>query len=74
VALLHESKIKRYDPRHPGNGVSHYPGPMLDFYFTGSRIFSLKYRKNSGMTAASYAHATKLSQIFLFKNPNAALR
>jgi len=33
MALLHESKIIHYDPRHPGKGVSAYPGPMRFFYY-----------------------------------------
>jgi hypothetical protein len=60
MALLHESKIIRYDPRHPGKRVSAYPGPMPYFYFTGSRIFSLKYRKNSGMTVPRIENQGKI--------------
>ncbi len=59
MALLHESKIIRYDRRHPEKRDSAYPGPMFYFYFTGSRIFSLTYRKNSGTTAASFSQAKK---------------
>ncbi len=69
IALLHESKIIPYDPRHPGKRVSAYPGPMLYFYFTGSRIFSLTYRKNSGKTLLLHGGVTPESASAIIRGP-----
>jgi hypothetical protein len=42
---------------------------MLYFYFTGSRIFSLKYRKNSGTTLLLRGCVTPESASALIRGP-----